>query len=173
MGTFNCSRPDHEPKVKLAKIFAKTIRKGGCLEYRFTRSRGDNGRLVYPNIHYKSKRWKGHRLVYFLTHGSIPAGKIICHTCDNMACINPKHLYAGTYLTNVMDIVRRGRHYWASKTHCVNGHPFSKKNTAFGKNKSGRARRICRTCKRAWCREQYAKTKAAVLKELERIEGGT
>ena len=36
-------------------------------------------------------------------------GLLACHHCDNPACVNPKHLYFGTPIQNVMDMVNRGR----------------------------------------------------------------
>lgn len=50
-----------------------------------------------------------HRLSYVLHKGDIPKGLIVCHTCDNRKCINPDHLYAGTYLQNARDTIDRGR----------------------------------------------------------------
>ena len=45
-----------------------------------------------------------HCVIYELLIGSIPKGKIICHRCNNKLCVNPDHLYAGTYSDNLNDV---------------------------------------------------------------------
>ena len=49
------------------------------------------------------------REAYRLAAGPIPAGYNINHLCDNRACCNPKHLYAGTQTQNMRDRVIRTR----------------------------------------------------------------
>ena len=53
---------------------------------------------------------RAHQMAYCTWVQKIPKGKIVCHTCDNPSCVNPEHLYAGTWKTNVHDCIRRGRY---------------------------------------------------------------
>lgn len=41
--------------------------------------------------------------------GPVPAGMMVCHTCDNRKCCNPTHLYLGTATDNARDRDNRGR----------------------------------------------------------------
>lgn len=57
------------------------------------------------------RKGRGHtrvaRYVVFQETGEWPA--MACHHCDNPACWNPRHLYAGDNRTNVVDRSVRGR----------------------------------------------------------------
>jgi hypothetical protein len=66
----------------------------------------------YATIKIGERSVRVNRLAYEVWRGSIPEGALICHTCDTPACIEPNHLYAGTYQTNADDMMRRGR--WKS-----------------------------------------------------------
>lgn len=50
-----------------------------------------------------------HRFIYEYYIEEIPEDLIIRHTCDNVLCINPKHLKTGTLKDNARDMVVRGR----------------------------------------------------------------
>lgn len=56
-----------------------------------------------------------HRVSYVAFKGPIPDDRIVCHTCDNRACINPDHLWLGTYSDNMSDMHAKGRGYWQNR----------------------------------------------------------
>jgi hypothetical protein len=37
-----------------------------------------------------------HKYAYEITYGEIPKNQLVCHTCTNILCCNPAHLFVGT-----------------------------------------------------------------------------
>jgi hypothetical protein len=52
---------------------------------------------------------RAHRVAHEIYKGPITSGLNVLHTCDNRACVNPEHLYLGTYLDNARDRDQRQR----------------------------------------------------------------
>lgn len=53
---------------------------------------------------------KAHRVAYASKVGPIGPGLMVCHRCDQPACVRPDHLFVGTALDNNRDRQRKGRY---------------------------------------------------------------
>ena len=85
----------------------------------------------YGTVTYEHKTWLAHRLSFTVFVGSIPKGKVIDHTCNIRACINPNHLKPSTDGDNF----RRSNHPKAilhREQRCKEGHSVTGDNIQWG-----------------------------------------
>lgn len=87
-------------KERALPTFMKKIEKtSGCWNWKGQISKAGYGRHCCKYAH---------RLSYQYYKGEIPKGLMICHTCNNKACVNPEHMYLGTAYDNAQDAIRDG-----------------------------------------------------------------
>jgi HNH endonuclease len=75
----------------------------------------------YGMLYFGKRQWRAPRLVWTLTRGPIPPRMVVCHTCDNPPCCEPRHLWLGTIKQNSHDMVAKGRQPRCGPTHPATG----------------------------------------------------
>jgi len=88
----------------IARFCRHLKRRGSCLLWQ-----GTCHRCGYGYFRVRGKRYRTHRIVYFLTRGIDPGNLDVCHTCDCPGCCEPSHLFLGTQADNNHDMVRKRR----------------------------------------------------------------
>jgi hypothetical protein len=104
-------RPANTPEV----LWSKVNKRGEdeCWEWLGYINQDGYGRTWINDVGYYA-----HRVIYNLAYPntitlSAPKSSsdvgFLLHTCDNPACCNPKHLFVGTHLDNMLDKVAKNR----------------------------------------------------------------
>ncbi|MCX6897033.1 MAG: HNH endonuclease [Verrucomicrobia bacterium] len=97
---------------RVIKRFYSKVSKdeNGCLVWTGTLDRGGYGALnitIAPGtfVMVKAHRWaKQYELQTLIT-----PDVFVCHRCDNRVCVNPEHLFLGSNMDNVLDMLKKGR----------------------------------------------------------------
>jgi hypothetical protein len=98
------SRPDATLDERLRNI-GWTVTESGCWEWNGAKDVYGYGQMSVN----RGRPWKAYRIAYE-AWVKVPADNVdICHTCDNPPCINPAHLFEGSRLVNITDMVNKKR----------------------------------------------------------------
>jgi len=63
----------------------------------------------YGVIRNEDTMWLAHRVAWVFENGPIPDGLDVLHSCDIPPCVNPGHLFLGTNMDNINDMLKKGR----------------------------------------------------------------
>lgn len=96
------------------KLKSKRVKNPGCSCWIWPGGKSSTG---YGMMTIGAKRYKVHRLMYWVYNGEHPGEQLVRHTYDNRLCFNPKHLILGSHSDNINDMVERKRH----RGGCVKG----------------------------------------------------
>jgi hypothetical protein len=94
-----------KPKHVNIKEFMKRVEKTDTCWLWVAGKNGDG----YGNWSLDGQSINAHRASYVLFVGEILDGLSVLHTCDNPSCVNPDHLWLGTYKDNAQDRAKKGR----------------------------------------------------------------
>lgn len=94
----------YRPVIPRLLAGSREVAETGCRLFERQQDRAGYGYLMLDG-----RRTRAHRAAWIAAHGPIPRGMLICHRCDTPACINIDHLFLGTPLDNMRDMIAKGR----------------------------------------------------------------
>ena len=90
------------------------------------------------------KSFQAHRVAFQIAGNKLDRELVLDHICKKRNCVNPNHLRQVTPKQNVLFNSDSFVAYNRFKTHCPQGHEYSKDNTRLSKTRA----RYCLACKR-------------------------
>ena len=90
-----------------ARFWAKVTKTRTCWLWTSTKLPSGYGQMsIGPR---GSSPHYAHRIAWALSHGPIPDGQHVLHSCDVPSCVNSAHLFLGTHRLNMEDAARKER----------------------------------------------------------------
>lgn len=86
------------------RFWSKVVKTDGCWLWKACKTWGGYGRFCF-----RGRSRLAHRLSKMATGVEVPARKLVLHSCDTPACVNPSHLHIGTHKLNTAEKFQRGR----------------------------------------------------------------
>lgn len=90
------------------RFWARVQKSDGCWEWTASRRGGRPG-AEYGAFSVGRRSVSAHRFSWELHRGLVPEGLMVLHECDNPKCVRPDHLFLGTNLDNIDDMVKKER----------------------------------------------------------------
>lgn len=86
------------------RFWARVAKSEKCWEWG-----GSRNQLGYGSFSALGRKTElAHRTSWRFAHGDAGAARV-CHSCDNPPCVRPDHLFLGSDLDNMADMVAKGR----------------------------------------------------------------
>lgn len=87
------------------RFWSKVDKTGECWEWTAGKNTGG-----YGIFWYKKENCLAHRVSWELSRGMPPeSDMVVCHKCDNTACVNPDHLFLASRRENILDMFEKKR----------------------------------------------------------------